>query len=214
MIAKMNKLVFSEEECIALRKRLKCDLSWRMKERIRILFLLSMGSGYKEVVEKLDLNRKIVEDTLLEWVEYKFDSLVDIHYYAEKKVEHLELLKKPFIIDSEIQNQLSASDVDKICKYGTWMQALVIGTLRPITDMQKEFIASARKGDISISECINDFSRLWITYSSIQKKIEKKRMEEIRKIREEREAESDNTTSWHSSCQACNTPLSRCRCHL
>ncbi|MGC6402530.1 MAG: DUF413 domain-containing protein [Flavobacteriaceae bacterium] len=53
--------------------------------------------------------------------------------------KHFSLIEKPFNVDN-VRTIFNDKDLKFLKKYGSWMEGLYLGNLKPISDEQKEFI--------------------------------------------------------------------------
>ena len=73
------------------------------------------------------------------------------------KHNHLQFIKKHGKFQVDCSHAIFSTDeIDILEKYGHWFKALTIGTLEPITELQKEFVlvAKRKRSPFSLEETV------------------------------------------------------------
>jgi len=77
---------------------------------------------------------------------------------ALKKI-HLDVGKNSFTPEADIEH-FHPEERELLFRYGSWMKALVDGSIEPYTAAQEQFIKTAK----GLSSPITEFEKVWIKY--------------------------------------------------
>lgn len=69
----------------------------------------------------------------------KLTSVENVDVPADLRDEHLRYRRTPFDPECEVDG-LPMDDVELLKRYGTWMQALMVGRIKPYTSKQEHFL--------------------------------------------------------------------------
>ncbi len=82
--------------------------------------------------------------------------------------DHLKFLNQRYRL-KDIANEgacFTPDELDLLHKYGTWLNALMIGKIKPTTDEQKRFVKVCQKKHKPVSK----FEKVWLKYLRIRNK--------------------------------------------